>query len=133
MGVRNSCCACLRTASRHTPASAARLRTDDPLHGAGTNTKFPSDSQHALAGGPSGLHGLDDDGANPVDHGLAKGRASEGVVRGSENGYEDLGVADFPGGRVHDRHRLAGVIDKEAFAGRVNLPQRIDEFAGRSL
>ena len=65
-----------------------------------------------------------DDGADPVERGLAQSGTGIGVVRGPEHGHEDLGVAHLAGGRVHDRHRLAGVVHEEPLAGHVHLAHR---------
>ena len=70
-----------------------------------------------------------DMGSNPVGQTLAPGRFGKGIVGGPQDRNEDHGFADFTGEGIDDRHRLAGVVDKERLARPVALPHDQIELA----
>ena len=59
--------------------------------------------------------------AQPVGQFLRPGGLGDGVAGRAEHGDEDLGLADLAGSPINDRHGLAGIIDKQLFAGTVFL------------
>ena len=61
---------------------------------------------------------------NPVGDLLGAGRFGVGVVRGAEDGDEELDRDHLAGGGVDDRGVLAGVIDEALLAGVMDLPHR---------
>jgi hypothetical protein len=61
-------------------------------------------------------------GADPVRQGLRPRRLGVRVVRGAHHRHEDLRVEeDLPRAAVHNRYRLAGVVDEQFLAGPVIL------------
>src|SRR6218665_863194 len=65
-----------------------------------------------------------DDRGDPVGGRLRHGGAGIGVAGGTQGRHEDLCLANLAGGRVHDRHGVAGVVDEELVAGDVGLSHR---------
>lgn len=59
--------------------------------------------------------------AQPVGQFLRPGGLGKRIAGRSEHGNEDLGLADFAGSPVDDRHGLPGVIDEQLFAGTMLL------------
>ncbi|MNL09405.1 hypothetical protein D3C87_1301650 [compost metagenome] len=59
--------------------------------------------------------------AQPVGQFLRPGGLGKGVAGRAENGDEDLRLADLAGSPINDRHGLAGIIDKQLFAGTMFL------------
>ena len=55
---------------------------------------------------------------------LGLGRLGVGVVGGAQHGDEEFDRAHDPGRRVDERRPLAGVVDKDLLAGRVDLAHR---------
>ena len=62
--------------------------------------------------------------AQPVRQTLRPRGFGEGVVGAAQHGDEDLRRDDFAGQRIDDRHRLAGVVDKQLLARAMDLPHR---------
>ena len=58
---------------------------------------------------------------DPVGHLLGAGRLDVGVVRGPEDGGEELDLDDLAGGRIDESRLLAGVVDEALVAGTVEL------------
>ena len=61
-------------------------------------------------------------GRNPVRQTLRPGSLTVGVVRRTEDGDEDLGLAQLAGSRTRHGHGLPGIVDEELLAGAVGLP-----------
>ena len=61
---------------------------------------------------------------DPVRDLLGQRRLGVGVVRGAEDGDEQLDRDPLAGGRVDDARLLAGVVDEELLAGVVDLAHR---------
>ena len=59
--------------------------------------------------------------ADPVGQTLRPGRLGIGVVRGPEHRHEDRRGAELPAGRIHDRHRLPGIVDEQLLPSTVGL------------
>lgn len=58
---------------------------------------------------------------DPVGQRLRPGRLGVGVARGPQHGDEDLGGADLAGAAVDQLDGLAGIIDEQPLARRMDL------------
>ena len=67
---------------------------------------------------------------DPIGQTLAPGSFGKGIVGSTQDGDEDRRLADFTGEGIDDRHRLAGVIDKECLTRPVALPHDQVELPG---
>jgi hypothetical protein len=67
---------------------------------------------------------------DPVGQALGPGDLGIGVVGGTEHGKKHLGLVHLTALRVDDGQSLAGVVDKELFAGPVALAHDHIEFGG---
>ncbi len=61
-------------------------------------------------------------GRNPVRQRLRPGSLGIGVVRRTQHGDEDLGLAQLAGDGIDYRRGLPGIVDEELLAGAVGLP-----------
>ena len=69
-------------------------------------------------------------GADPIRQLLCPGGLGIGIAAGPQNGQEDLGLPDLPGGRVDHRDRLPGIIEKGFLSGPMVLAHDQVEFPG---